>query len=225
MAYTKKYRGRKKARRTFKKKGGWMKKAGTAYNVASTAYTALKTAKFVADLVNAEYKDRELILNDTASNNVGTVYSLLPSIPQGTAVHERIGDSIKLQRMTIRFTLTRNSAAIAQTYRMILFRGKNEGGVAYTPGMILQYQDILSPKTEDTKFNTKFLIDKTYTLDSAKANILTRTWNVPLNWHCNFQTGSPVNIKDGGLYLMCLQSGTNNSPSNHMIYKITYTDN
>lgn len=196
----------------------------TGYQVAQTAYTALKMAKRLNDMVNAEYKDREGILNDTTSTNVGTIYPLLPDIPQGLGFTNRIGDSIKLQRLTFRYTLKIHPSSTATSYRMILFQGKHENGNPYTAGTILQYQDILSPKTNDTRFNTKFLIDKTYVLDKAKTNLITGTWNVPLNWHTNFNPGSPNIIKDGGLYLMCIQNDTVNPPNNHIIYKVSFTD-
>lgn len=230
----------------FVKKHATVKNAKKAYKFArkheNTARKALNLAMKIKDAVNIEYKvkDKVVSLTDLADGSIGangaesTVFHLLSDISQGTADGERIGDSLKLQRLTGRGTIswkTQPSTATARLIRVIIMRGKHEKReTQYTvdgTDAILEHAGVLGSKHENTKYNNKFLHDKVYTLDTAKKNIITFKWSYPLNWHINYAAGG-TNVEDGGLYIAVL---TNDAVTGaglckfYADFNISYTDN
>lgn len=201
-------------------------------NVYELAKAAYSTANFIKDAVNIEYKEcvNELTLANPF-DNPGFIYSFIDlnapngiGIPQGTANGERIGDSVKLQRLTLKAIMIKHPVAVVTAFRVILFRGKSERGGTYVPADILENPAILfSSKSEDERYTTKFLHDQIYTLDSAKNQCITFDWDYELNWHANYEAGTSV-IEEGGLYLYIVQLGTGSAPSFTMSSRITYTD-
>lgn len=236
---------RTQKKRTYKRKT--KAKKPMRYKVADAAFSAYKLARRIKDAVNIEYKEFEdnIAFDQLGPGNPGSPVQdsyefrplCLPS--QGLTANERIGDSIKLQRLTARGSIGFNpafttGATASALVRVILMRGKADNGKLYVvadstsndPYPILDQEGVFGAKNDYNKYNTKFLFDRTYTLDAAKRNIITFKWNFPLNWHQNFQPGG-VNIQESGLYLgVVTNTATNgsNSPIFYMNYSVTYTD-
>jgi len=202
----------------------------SAYGLAKAAYS---TAMFVKDAVNIEYKEHVVNVTPTPLDAEGNVWELVSngalsgtSIQQGIQNGERIGDSIKLQRLTFRGLLVKNSDQPLSAVRIILFKGKAEGGEQYLPSDILQNLDVFSPKLEENKFNTKFIYDEVFIVDSVKSQYVEFDWNKELNWHCNYVAGANT-VGDGGLYLLMVTTAASTPggvPVWSGTFKITYTD-
>lgn len=224
------------------------KAAKFAYKHRGTAQKALKLAMRLKDAVNIEYKESEvkLVLNELGDGQVtaGVMdsVSFLPlCVPvKGTGENERIGNSIKLQRLSGRGRISwlgqaaPSGGTVTASVRVILMRGKADEGRFYpttevlTPADKLPYLDergTLGAKADNTKFNTKTIYDKTYRLDIARVNNINLNWNFPLNWHQNFIEEGDNRIADNGLYLAVI-TDTGGSPKCEFImnYSCTYTD-
>lgn len=240
-------------KRVFKKKRTAKSKftlnnASKAANVASTAFTALKIASKVASMVNVEYKDFETnYLNQKIGdgspninvNGPGTVTAIPICTPlQGTGKAQRIGDSIKLQRLTIKGHVAwinqtaPPAGTLTANLRLIFFRGKADLGktypTTYLPGSgevpILDQLGVLGSKDDSTKYNTKFLYDKVFKLDVAKTNLTNIKFTLPLNWHQNFKVGG-IQPSDGGLYMMVISdTGLIPKMELRMYIGVSYTD-
>lgn len=198
----------------------------SAYGLAKAAYS---TAMFVKDAVNIEYKIYRIETIPTTFNNLGVIYDLVGSnsgfagIQQGITVNDRIGDSIKLQRMVFRGLIQKNAAATINSVRIIVFKGKAEAGLMYSPADILESLNVYSGKNDDNRYNTKILYDEVKVIDSVKSQYLELDWNIELNWHCKFEE-SLTTIADGGLYMLLLSSASTNLPVWDGVFRITYTD-
>lgn len=239
MAYKKTYK------KTYKKKRGdaatrkWAKRGATA---ATVAYKAYRLARRIKDAVNTEYKTHDVKLNlvklGSGENNPAVADSVvfwnLAEINQGVKDGQRVGDSLKLQRLTARGSigwLSQPTGARSALVRVIIMRGKADNGRIYntvigsTP--FLETSGVFGAKNETTKYETKILHDHTYTLDTARKNIITFDWNYPLNWHVNYwKDGTGEQIQDGGLYIAIVtNTGTTAEVAFYSDFGISYTDN
>lgn len=232
-----------KKRRAYKKKGGPFKRAAKfAYKHAGKADKALKIAMKLKDMVNIEYKEYEALIQYKKIGNGTNVPAVSDSIQalalcqpaQGTTSGTRVGDSIKLQRLSGRGHIAWvNQAAppggtLTAAIRVILFRGKADNNRTYytniAPDPMFDQIGVLGAKTENQKYLTKFLFDRTYQLDVTRTNKINLNWNFPLNWHQNFRTGV-TGIEDAGLYLIVV-TDTGIIPACEFImnYSVSYTD-
>lgn len=221
--------------RRYTKKRTYKRKAAKPmrYKVADAAYTALKMAKQIKDAVNIEYKEYPATILNTNLDTAGVVYPLA-TITQGYNNAQRIGDSVKLQRLTCRGVIIQGTGSATTQVRMVLFRGKAEDFKTYSLSTDLfettsSANYIYSSKLEQEKYNTKFLLDRRFVLDTAKQNIIPFKFNMPLNWHIEYGASGSTQVKNAGFYLAIMSdrvigSPAINYPSITFNYTISYTD-
>lgn len=225
-------------KRTFTKKNV-VKGAKFAYKHRNTAKRALDLALKLKDAVNIEYKE----FNRSISGNMGLGTNEFGSISifahplcepeQGTSNSERIGDSIKLQRLSGRGTVTLATGQTSCMARLVVFRCQNPNNAVFPVGattatepniQLFSNYGVLEPKLEATKYMTKFLYDKTFMLDSAKTHLIRFNINMPLNWHQNFIPGGE-GITTGGLYLAIVTNSAETIGNEFFFrYQVSYTD-
>lgn len=203
------------------------------------AKKALSTAMMLKDVVNTEYKHYEenivgTIGNGDTNQGVTSFATLLCDPTQGLTEDDRIGDSIKLQNLTCRGSLYLQGTNDNCTVRCIIFKGNHENAALFPMGhsisgtqtqiQIFEFNDPWNPKMDDTKYQTKFLFDKTYVLDKARNTTIPINWSFPLNWHTHFSK-SGVKVEDGGVYFGCI-SDTPAAEGNHLnlTFDTSYTD-
>lgn len=196
----------------------------TLGNVASIAKTAFKTAKWVAALVNAEYKYQEASVSLQVPTWNGTLYTL--AVPaQSTGATGRTGDSIKLKALTLRGLIDYNTLGIAEMVRVIIFVDKQN--VVTTGAQLLQYTGVYmatnSPKNEGNKFDTKILYDKAFPVSvyrpQAKFNVVLK-----LGFHVHFAAGTTT-VENNALKMCFISQNPANSPKFSYISRVTFVDN
>lgn len=186
---------------------------------------ALALAKKVARMVNVEYK-RDITTFNAAVGWTGTITNLC-NPTQGDGVTNRDGDSLKLIRCSGRIYCTMNASATNTVVRVIMFRGKNENGTTYAPNDILYTttgQMVFNPKEYTNRFQTKVLMDRTYSLSSTGKSNFYINVNQKLFGHINFETGG-TGIENGGLYLLLVGSEQLNTPTVAYTLTTSFTDN
>lgn len=186
------------------------------------AYKALKTAKFVAGLVNAESKFFEANLTATAQTYSGQIVPLCyPS--QGVTVNQREGDSIKMKNLTMRGDIVYNGTN-SETVRLIIFNDKENQ--ATTAGDILEYVgsslSVYSGKNPNLRYDSKILYDKAFIVD---ANTPIRKFDIVLKigLHVNFSSGTNT-INNNALKILIIGQNVSGSLV-QFISKTTYLDN
>lgn len=199
--------------------------ATTGQKVATTAFTALKLASTVARMVNVEIKHHDIPLTLVNVDNAGVIINL-SSVPQGDTSSSRDGASIKPLHLTIRGVLSQNaSLTVGSTFRIIIFRGKQENGSVPTVLNFLESSSIVSPKNYSNRFHYKTLMDKTITLDSRNVSQRFFQQNFKVYGHINWQEGS-ANIENGGFYMLLLNNNVPANPQSFSYFtRLTYTDN
>lgn len=210
---------RRYKKRNYKKKGN-----STLGNVASIAKTAFKTAKWVAGIINAEYKYQEASVSLQTPTWNGTLYTLCTPA-QGAGATGRNGDSIKMKTLTLRGLIDYNTLGMAEMVRVIIFIDKQN--VVTTGAQMLQYTGVYmatnSPKNEGNKFDTKILYDKCFPVSLYKPQYKFNTV-IKLNSHVHFAAGTTT-IENGALKMLFISQNPTNSPKFSYITRVTYVDN
>lgn len=228
MAKAYKRRNRRYRRKVYKPKEDNFTK------VANVARTAFGIAKRVYRLVNSEMHRNELTGASINPTYNGSIVNLT-NISQGDTDLTRTGLSIKLQTLRMRGNVAPSENASAPLYqqaRMIIFRGKQENGVAYTASDLLattgSFYAPNSLKNWTERFRTQVLYDKTYNLvgKSSTGPLANIPFDIKLKLtgHVNYSSGSN-DIEDGGLYILFISNDLSWAPTIVYNYRLTFTDN
>lgn len=159
------------------------------------------------------------------ANWTGTLISLCEP-PQGVGDFDaRIGDKIKMQRLTMRGHFA--YSALNSVCRVIIFMDK-EDSVGATGDLILDAGTIAvvdAPKVYDKRFKTKILYDKRFPVYADKPFHFLRC-NIPLNKVTIFNNGSTaINNNMLKMLIVCDAASSVNNPAYTLTTRVTYTDN
>lgn len=217
----KKFIRRRKSRHYYPNKYSWY---NSQYAVP-LAEQALKTAKWVATLVNAESKYDDTTVTNTAYDFNGVIATMC-NPAQGTTAITRTGDSIKMQNMTLRGYVYNNAAS--SVTRVIVFYDKdntitNVSDYLQSTGSALATE---SPKNEDNKFKTKTLLDKSITLSLTGEDMKKFSYVIKIGKHTDF-VATTSTISSGALKMIIISNQTSGASSPNVTYysRVTYLDN
>lgn len=194
-------------------------------NVASIASTALKTAKWVASLVNAEYKYYDVSPSSLiATNYSGYISGPLCAPPQGTDVESRTGDSIKMVNMTLRMILQYNGTNF-ENVRVIIFIDKEN-----TLTNVSDYLDtigstsaVLSPKNQVNQYDSKTIMDETYVISANNPQVsIKKVFKLDLHEHFSAST---TTVKNNAVKMIVIGQQAVSGSLFQYFSKITYLDN
>ena len=206
-------------RKPYKKR--YVKNRGT--NWAGLARKAFKTAKWVAGLVNAEYKFFEVNTSPTAVDYNGGIYALCYPA-QGVTAETRNGDSIKIKNLTLRGQFSQNSTT-TETVRMIIFIDKENETVAGSDLLEItgSSQGVFSPKNPNLRFDSKILLDKTYIINS-NSPIKKFDLTLKIGVHTNF-IATTTNASNNALKLLVIGQNASAGSKFQFYSRCTYLDN
>jgi len=181
---------------------GWAQRNFTSKG--STANWVVGKVRQLADAVNIEYKEYEV--NTTPTPDFKGTIAKLCTPAQGVGFVQRVGDSIKMQTLTLRGKVIAG-AALAETVRIIVFNDKqnviltgadllDNAGTAYA---------VLGAKNEASKYQTQILFDRTFNVAPGYRPIIDFEVVIPINLHTHFVSGLTT-IKDNALK-NCIISG------------------
>lgn len=191
----------------------------------SIAKTALKTAKWVAGLVNAEYKYYDVSPSlPIASTYNGYITGPLCAPPQGVDVESRTGDSIKMVNLTMRLLFQYNGTNF-ENIRVIIFHDKensitNVSDYLQLTGSIMS---VLSPKNQVNQYDTKTIFDKTYAISANRPQVLVEKV-FKLDMHEHFQA-STTTVKNNAIKMIIIGQQAAAGTLFNYFSKITYLDN
>ncbi len=198
------------------------------HNVLEKANRALALVNNVRRFINTEVKHHDVIVTAFRIPLTGNVNNLAV-ISQGDTSNNRDGLSLKPLNLTFRATLLHRTPQDDSRVRLIIFRGKQENGIAYTSQDLLETDNVLSPKNYSDRFRSKILCDKTFTMNQM-FDASNRSYHfekvIKMHGHVNYSEGSNA-IEDGGIYIMVLsdQTLTADQPEISYYARLTFTDN
>jgi hypothetical protein len=179
----------------------------------------------IRKLINIETK----VLETNSSANVdssGTV-ATISTIAQGLDYTNRVGDSIKMQRIEVR-ARTVIGAGTKTFIRVMLVRDLDGYGTAPTVANILQSADVLAPENYLNKDRFSILYDEFEALNSVSVTNSVTTFAMPHEGHIKYlgTTAAAASNGKGSLYLLLIsnESAGANTPTVTYYTRIYFTD-
>lgn len=231
MAYR---RRMKKSRKRYYKKGKYGRGSSWASNAPALARTALKTAKWVASIVNTEYKVRDKTIAMPLSN---VQYQITPltDIAQGDDATQRNGRSVLIKSLYLQLKLKLSSPTAfgSGVTRIMLIRDNTCDGAVPTMSDIMvnsggddnavtSFRQILDAPTN--KYT--ILYDKRFSLDiDFKDEIYFPIYKNFYRSHVKY-LGTTANVTDlgpGTIFLAAIS--TNQHNTSPVEYPFTLTGN
>lgn len=178
----------------------------------------------IRKLINIETK----IVRTASSSNVSTSGIVIPLslIDQGLNYTDRVGDSIKIQRIECRFKYLMNTASTGSLLRLIVARDLYCQGVDPTLANVLQQSGPLEIKNFLLKDRFSFLVDELLYMSNSGENGGSLVYDIPHEGHIKYigTTAASASNGFGSLYLLAVSDEGTNVPNliwNTVIY---YTD-
>lgn len=190
------------ARKPYKK--SYRKRSNRRYQ--STAQKALRIAKKAYKLPELKYTYESGNATITATGQIINI----SDTAQGVTNNQRIGDTIKPTSTKIRFQHLFNASGII---RAIVFRWVSGSTSSVTD--VLQAANVYSFKSEDKRFQSEILFDRTYAADSDNLSIV-RNINVKLSKPISTPEGATAQNRNG-IYLLLIANQT--QPTNGFNYQ------
>lgn len=195
---------------------------------ASDAWSLAKRTAYglneIRKLINIETKIAEA--TGTSSIDTAGAVTSISLIAQGLDYQNRIGDSIKLQRIEFRVRWTVGTGT-ASFIRTLLVRDLDNYGTKPALGDVLQTVSVLSPKDYLNADRFSILYDELGTLNQSDANSVS-TFDMAHEGHVKYlgTTAADASSGKGSLYLMFLSSETAgaNAPTVVLHSRLYYTD-
>jgi hypothetical protein len=184
----------------------------------------------IRNLINIEEKIIQSNFNNSV-NQSGVVWSLSSSA-QGLDYTNRIGDSIKLQRIQIMAKFVMNTASTGTALRFILIRDLWQQG-AGTPSVAdLLGTSVgtpfapLQPKIWLTRDRYAVIQDELIALAQSGDDCIAMNIDIPHEGHVKYvgTTSGPTSNGPGSLYIILVSDENTNVPVASACCRITYTD-
>lgn len=209
-----------------KRGNGFYKHINTASRVANTAYTALKIAKGVASLVNAEYKYHDDDYLFTADDS--GLIEFMSGITEGDDNTQRNGRSVRAKSLFLTGSVAQHASATETIVRIIVFRDKANQGFAPTVLDVLKSADVASPLNVDYAGNRfQILRDVRRQFSNSGTKICWIKEYIELNSHLTYigTTGAVIDSATNALYMLAISNETTNQPGFELHSRIQFIDN
>lgn len=212
-------------------------KKRTTRSGAGVAKKALRKVNALARTLKPEVKFIDFRLPNTEFGTQGTIFDLTKLIPIGDTNVARDGRKIRALRLTGIMQMELDTAAPSGAFRFIIFKSNMNDGKEYHVGSttstsaqipLLNDTDLypfVSRKVDDQSKMSRFIYDKTYTLDNGTMRLITKKINFKLGWETQFKS-APVDIslvQDGGVYVAGM-SNAESELTTSMNFRLWYTD-
>jgi hypothetical protein len=199
---------------------------GDAWSLAKRTASGLNE---IRKLINIEEKILETSLSSTTFNQTGAV-TPISQIAQGLNFTDRVGDSIRLQRVQVKFRLFKNTGATQSLLRFIIFRDNDCQGATPAIGDVLQTTgSALAPLSMLDFLNRRrfaILRDCLITLNNTGENTYVESFDVPHHGHVLYlgTAADAASQGKGSLFCAYVSDEATNTPSVAFQSRLTFTD-
>jgi hypothetical protein len=183
----------------------------------------------IRKLINIEEKVIQVSVTSTAATTAGSLNSI-SSIVQGLDFTNRIGDSIKLQRIEVRGRIYRNSSATTSLVRVLCVRDLDGYGTAPNPGDIMESVGAvdapLSPYDYLNRKRFSVLYDDFMSVDNTGDSSKVFAFDVPHEGHILYlgTTAAAASNGKGSLYMLFFSDEGTNTPTYAFYSRVYFTD-
>lgn len=191
-------------------------------SIATTVYALAKAVGAIQKGMNAETKYTDLALSGVATSLTGVVNNITV-IAQGTDDNQRIGNSIKLQKLHYRWVVHDNTSAAPHRGMIMFLVDKQYDGVDPTATEILEAVEPLSMLNQD--YSKRFVVLKRHNYTLSPGNVsLQFEGHVDLPFHCKYDAAAGAVASGKENQILALNIGSSVNIINHAYIRITYTD-
>lgn len=202
------------------------KYAGDAYDLASRTWKGLNE---IRKFINIEEKYSDLNASQSPDQN-GAV-TCLSQLAQGTTMNTRVGNSVRVQRVTVRARVAVNSAVTTfSVVRVAIIRDMEGQGSAPACSDIFETVGTsAAPRQPFDWLNRKrfaLLYDTFLTVAPASGCAREFIFDVELAKHVLYRgtTAAAASDGEGSIYIVSLSDEATNTPTVSYSSRITYTD-
>jgi hypothetical protein len=212
--------GRKRRNRKRPKPPGRMQ----VYSAAGRQ--ALRDINTLRRYINTEmhYKDT----NGTFSATTTYSLVLLNGLNLGDSSTTRTGQSIKMDRLDLRFYITANATTVLNLVRVIVVVDRQPNAAAMTAADLLVNTNPNSPYTFGSQNRFICLYDENFALSYGGNGIMTKSLTLTANQHVTFKTtdaGDITDIVTNSLYMLVASKDLADPPSYTYYARLWFVDN
>lgn len=196
--------------------------AGDAYSLAERAY---KGVSHVLKLINIETKFIDYNFTPAFSSTPSALQ--ISIIPQGVDMGQRLGDSIKLQRLLLNFTVHHNVITIPQVCRIMLVRDNESTGAAPSYLDVIAYPSVVcAPLNYFNRNRFAILYDEVFVVEPATFTGLVCRKEFEHNGHIKWRTNATTlaSLAEGHIYAFFFTDSGVTYPSCNFNLRLLYTD-
>lgn len=189
---------------------------------------ALKMVRQLKRTMAPEHKIHDVNFANTCTTT-GNIVNLTRLIASGIDQQQRIGKVINMTSMAMRSFVTQNSSAEKTIVRIIIFRGKQENGIAYNVDDVLQTastasNNCLAPVEWLNRTRYTILYDKTVHMSNNGDSQAFFKHRIAFKRGKVYWVAEDDNIENAGLYLLFISNEGTNLPTFNSFVRIQYTD-
>jgi hypothetical protein len=196
--------------------------AGDAYDLGRRAIAGVAYLKNLINIETKQYDISQLLAPGAGGN--GTV-DLLSQIGQGLDYDNRVGDSIKLQRLEFHFSVSRHPSATSTRMRLLILRDNLSISLPAVTDILAVGCYHLAPFAKLAVDTERFgvLVDHSTILDASH---LSEVHHVEMahNGHIKFQSSSGTSFGHGNIIIYYWSSEVTNLPDLYLFTRMFYTD-
>lgn len=193
---------------------------------SAAAQQALQDINHLRRFINTEihYNDVNATISAT------TTYSLilLNGLALGDTSTTRTGQSIKMDRLDLRFYIMADVTSILNLVRVIVVYDRQANAASMTSADLLVNTNPNSPYTFGSQNRFIPLYDENFALSFNGNGIVTTSLTLNANQHVTFNTGNAGTVADiitGSLYLLVASKDLANPPSFTYFSRLWFVDN
>jgi len=184
-----------------------------------------QSIRSIKRLINAEVKVFDAAGANITPTTTGTITDLTSAIAQGVADNQRVGDSLKVLRLSINAQFSMNSTANGTQFCWVtLCRSHDEIMTAAQLNTLdANAYAYLGNPPPDYKDQYRMLWQRRLVVDPEHQSILVMA-DIKLNDHVQFNGGGAT-VNSGCLFMGIWSSSTTNNPDFGYVLRVEYVDN
>ncbi len=187
---------------------------------------ALRDLQSLRRFINTEMHFTD-VTNTVSSSNTPTLV-LLNGLSLGDTSSTRTGQSIKMDRLDLRFQMSVNTTSVANFIRIIVVVDKQTNASAMTAADLLASNSTFAPYSQGCQMRFIPLYDESFALNSAGPGSIIKCVTLRANQHVMFNTannGTVADIVSNSLYLIHLSDQSTNTPQLSYYSRLWFVDN
>ncbi len=182
--------------------------------------------KMLKRMINTEIHFTDAVASAQTMSSTPSLV-LLNGISVGDTSNTRTGQSIKLDRLDLRFGISPNSTSILNFCRVLVVADKQTNAAAMTAADLLVSSTPFSPYSFGSQNRFICLFDETYAINYPNLN-LTKSVTLPTQFHVTYNSGNAGTVADivtNSIYLMYLSDVATNQPTISYYSRLWFIDN